>query len=110
LQYGRYANALEAAEKVKKFKTAELLIKLGAEGKVVEDEDNDELNAHDEWVSYESSSDDEWDSDVESETWESMQQRKWNVEKFDRIIPHLNLEQQLFHRTLLLVSLNPVSM
>jgi hypothetical protein len=39
-----------------------------------------------------------------------MQQRKWNVEKFGRIIPHLNLEQQLFHEALLLVSLRPVSM
>ena len=68
LQHGKYANALDVAEMWGRVGTAELLIKLGAERKVVEDEDNDELNAHDEWVSYESSSDDEWDSDVESQT------------------------------------------
>jgi hypothetical protein len=69
LQHGRYANALEAAEKMKRFKTVELLLKLGAERKVVEDEDNDELNSDGEWVSYdESSADDEWGSGGESES------------------------------------------
>jgi hypothetical protein len=60
LQHGRYANALEAAKKMKRLKTAELLIKLGAERKVVEDEDNNESTADEERVSYgESNSDNE---------------------------------------------------
>jgi hypothetical protein len=32
-----------------------------------------------------------------------MQQRRWNVESFADSIPHLNLEQQLFHGKLLLI-------
>jgi ankyrin repeat protein len=48
LQHGIYANALEAAEGMERFEIAELLIKLGAERKLVEDE---ESNADDEWVS-----------------------------------------------------------
>jgi hypothetical protein len=51
LQYGKYRNALEAAYaayKLEKFEKAELLIKLGAEQKLVEDEGNDESNSDEE--------------------------------------------------------------
>jgi ankyrin repeat domain-containing protein 50 len=58
LQHGRYANALEAAEEMNRFETAELLIKLGAERKVVEDEDNDESTADEERVLYDESNSD----------------------------------------------------
>jgi ABC-type hemin transport system substrate-binding protein len=50
LQHGKYANALDAAGKWEWLGTAEteLLIKLGAEQKVVGDEENDESNSDEE--------------------------------------------------------------